>query len=318
MAPSPSSALRTVVAAGLTFAVLGGGLLAAPAGADPIQDADATVQSLRQEADAAAQEYFDALSRATALDTKIAGLEAKLPELAARRRKLRHHAERRAVAAYVRSGVQLAALFDSGDALTAARRRQLLAQLNGRDDEAFVALVRVSRRFEAQRNELRDARVAQQSALDELTQRGRDIDAKLGAAVDRRGHLQAEAAAAEAARAAAAATPADPVPSAPADVPTTPPPGYTPTPGTHPHHDDPFLACIRGIESGGNYASVNPAGPYLGAYQFLQSTWNSGANHAGRVDLIGVPPNTASQYDQDDVAWAVYQWQGKGPWRGRC
>jgi hypothetical protein len=313
--------LRTVVAAGLTLAVLGAGPLAAPAGADPIQDADATVQSLRQEADAAAQEYFDALSRTAALDEKIAGLEAKLPELAARRRKLRHHAERRAVAAYVRAGAQLAALFDSGDALTAARRRQLLAQLNGRDDEAFVALVKVSRRFEAQRNELRDARVAQQSALDELTQRGRDIDAKLQAAVDRANHLQAEAAA-EAARAAAAAaaaaTPADPAPSAPADVPTTPPPGYKPTPGTHPHHDDPFLACIRGIETGGNYAAVNPAGPYLGAYQFLQSTWNSGANHVGRVDLIGVPPNTASQYDQDDVAWAVYQWQGKGPWRGRC
>jgi hypothetical protein len=83
-------------------------------------------------------------------------------------------------------------------------------------------------------------------------------------------------------------------------------------------HDDPFLACTRGIESGGNYSAVNPAGPYLGAYQFLQSTWNSGANHGGRTDLIGVPPNTASQYDQDDVAWIVYQWQGKGPWGGRC
>jgi hypothetical protein len=314
--------LRTVVAAGLTVAVLGAGLVDAPIGADPIQDADATVQSLRQDADAAAQEYFDALSQANALDTKIAGLEAKLPALATRRRKLRQHAERRAVAAYVRAGAQLAALFDSGDALTAARRRQLLAQLNGRDDEAFVALVKVSRRFEAQRDELRGARAAQQSALDELTQRGRDIDAKLQAAVDRRGHLEAEAAAAEAARAAAAATaaatPADPVPTAPADVPTAPPPGYRPTPGTHAHHDDPFLACIRGIETGGNYAAVNPAGPYLGAYQFLQSTWNSGANHAGRVDLIGVPPNTASPYDQDDVAWAVYQWQGKGPWRDRC
>ncbi len=303
------------------MAVLGSGLLA-PAGADPIQDADGTVQSLRQEADAAAQEYFDALSRATALDTKIAGLEAKLPELAARRRKLRHHAQRRAVAAYVRAGAQLAALFDSGDALTAARRRQLLAQLNGRDDQAFVALVKVSKRFEAQRNELRDARAAQQSALDEITQRGRDIDAKLQAAVDRRNHLQAEAAEAEAARAAAAAaaaaTPADPVPGPPADIPTAPPPGYKPTPGTHPHHDDPFLACVRGTETGGNYASVNPAGPYLGAYQFLQATWNSGANHAGRVDLIGVPPNTASEYDQDDVAWTVYQWQGKGPWHGQC
>ena len=76
--------------------------------------------------------------------------------------------------------------------------------------------------------------------------------------------------------------------------------------------------CTRPRESGGNYAAVNPAGPYLGAYQFLQATWNSAANHAGRADLIGVPPNTASEYDQDDVAWALYQWQGKGPWGGQC
>ena len=90
-----------------------------------------------------------------------------------------------------------------------------------------------------------------------------------------------------------------------------------PTPGVHPHHDDPFLACTRARESSGNYKAVNPAGPYMGAYQFLQATWNGGANHAGRTDLIGVPPHTASEYDQDDVAWAVYQWQGTGPW-GEC
>jgi hypothetical protein len=56
----------------------------------------------------------------------------------------------------------------------------------------------------------------------------------------------------------------------------------------------------------------------MGAYQFLQSTWNSAANHAGRPGLIGVPPHHASQYDQDDMAWALYQWQGAGPWGNRC
>jgi hypothetical protein len=91
-----------------------------------------------------------------------------------------------------------------------------------------------------------------------------------------------------------------------------------PTPGVHPHHDDPFLACTRARESGGRYGAYNPAGPYYGAYQFLQATWNGAANHAGRTDLIGVPPSAASQYDQDDVAWALYQWQGKGPWGGAC
>ena len=34
---------------------------------------------------------------------------------------------------------------------------------------------------------------------------------------------------------------------------------------------------------------MNPSGPYLGAYQFLQSTWNVTASHAGRPDLVGVP-----------------------------
>ena len=63
---------------------------------------------------------------------------------------------------------------------------------------------------------------------------------------------------------------------------------------------------------------VNPSGPYLGAYQFLQSTWNMTAAHAGRGDLVGLPPNLASPYDQDEMAWALYQWQGTGPWGGSC
>ena len=82
----------------------------------------------------------------------------------------------------------------------------------------------------------------------------------------------------------------------------------------HPHHDDYFLTCTRNRESGGRYNAYNPAGPYMGAYQFLQSTWNGTANRAGRPELIGVPPNTASQYDQDDMAWDLYQSSGRGPW----
>ena len=65
-------------------------------------------------------------------------------------------------------------------------------------------------------------------------------------------------------------------------------------------------------------AAYNPAGPYMGAYQFLQATWNSAANHAGRAELVGVPPSTASQYDQDDMAWTLYLWQGSRPWGGLC
>jgi hypothetical protein len=56
----------------------------------------------------------------------------------------------------------------------------------------------------------------------------------------------------------------------------------------------------------------------MGAYQFLQSTWNGTANRAGRPELIGVPPHTASVYDQDDMAWALYSRSGSGPWGGTC
>jgi hypothetical protein len=105
--------------------------------------------------------------------------------------------------------------------------------------------------------------------------------------------------------------------SAPEASKPAPPAGYAGTPGTHPRHDDPFLTCVRQRESGGNYGAVSRAG-YLGAYQFAQSTWNASANHAGRPELVGVPANLATPYDQDDVAWSLYQWQGTGPWGGAC
>jgi hypothetical protein len=294
-------------------------LAAAPAAADPIEDADATVQSLRQEADRAAQQYFDALTQAEGLDGRIAELEARLPELERRQRRLRSQADARAVAAYIRAGVQLSTVLDADGALNATRRRQWLDRLSAHDNDAFAELAKASTAVQAQRKELRAARTAHESVLAELDAVGRDIDAKLQAAVGRRAQLEAEAAA-------AAATPATPESGSDstgggggrAEIPTAPPPGYVPTPGVHPYHDDPWMSCTRARESGGNYAAVNPAGPYLGAYQFLQATWNSGANHMGRPELIGVPPHTASEYDQDDVAWATYEWQGKGPWGDQC
>ncbi|MDQ6854424.1 MAG: transglycosylase family protein, partial [Actinomycetota bacterium] len=93
---------------------------------------------------------------------------------------------------------------------------------------------------------------------------------------------------------------------------------YAPRAGEHPQHNDPWMACTRRIESGGNYQAYNGSGPYYGAYQFTQGTWNSTANHAGRGELVGVDPRNASEYDQDDMAWTLYQWKGKAPWGGRC
>jgi hypothetical protein len=277
------------------------------AGADPLADADATVASLRAEADRAAQAYFDALAAAQALDAQIARLEAELPKLRAQQRALREEALARAANVYQRAGgAQLASILESDSMLDAARRVNWLSQLNARDEAAFRDLAKVSRQLETQRDTLNAAQVQQRAAIADLEAKGRDIDAKLQAAEDRKRALEA--------------VPPRPVtPAAGADgAPPAAPPDYTPTPGAHPQHDHPFLVCTRNHEAGGRYNAYNPAGPYMGAYQFLQSTWNSTANGAGRPELIGVPPHTASEYDQDDMAWALYQRAGNRPWGGRC
>jgi hypothetical protein len=79
-----------------------------------------------------------------------------------------------------------------------------------------------------------------------------------------------------------------------------------------------FLACVRAHESdtAGGYQAVNPAGPYYGAYQFLQSTWDATARHIGRDDLDGIRPDTAPADVQDLIAAALYAWQGGAPWAG--
>jgi hypothetical protein len=98
--------------------------------------------------------------------------------------------------------------------------------------------------------------------------------------------------------------------------PPPPPPPAPRSPGGLANH--PFLVCTRRIESGGNYGAVNPSGTYRGAYQFSRSTWDSTARHAGRSDLVGVDPAAAAPADQDFLALHLYQWQGAGPWLGRC
>jgi peptidoglycan hydrolase CwlO-like protein len=82
---------------------------------------------------------------------------------------------------------------------------------------------------------------------------------------------------------------------------------------------NPFLQCVVQAESGGNYQAVSPDGLYMGAFQFSQPTWNTAAQAAGRPDLVGVAPNTASKADQDTVAVALYALDGQQPWLGdRC
>ncbi|MDQ1431738.1 MAG: resuscitation-promoting factor RpfB [Actinomycetota bacterium] len=294
---------------------------------------DTGAAALRSEADTLSSRYFSALERVQSLDADIARNEQEVADLSARAKQARDNARARALVAYTNSGTQLGALIDGADSLDTARRAHLIDHVNAHDQAVYTKLAAATRDLHKQQRILRDTRQAQASALSELRDQGAAIDAKLARAVQ-----QEQAAAASAAQAAAvAAAPSTSAPqqtgsagsagsAAPAPTTTTaapasapaPPPGYTGTPGTNPHHDDPFLACVRQRESGGNYGAVNPAGPYLGAYQFLQSTWNVTASHAGRSDLVGLPPNLASAYDQDEMAWVLYQWQGTGPWGGGC
>jgi hypothetical protein len=304
---------RRVAAAALGLAVL---VPAGTAAAGSLADAEAEIAALRAEADAASQAYLDSLAQAAALETQIAAIEARLPALAEQRKELRARARERAVSAYKRIGSQVTPILTTDDVMSAMRRTHLLDELNAQDHEAFDDLAEVTKQLEAQRAQLQQTRSEQQQVLDELTARGAEIDAKLQAAEDRAAQLRA--------------TPPRPVnPPAVNNAPPAAPPDYTPTPGSHPMHAHPALICIRRRESDrgdvnrnglhdGGYGAYNPAGPYMGAYQFLQSTWNSTANRAGRPELIGVPPHTASVYDQDDMAWALYSRSGSGPWGGTC
>jgi hypothetical protein len=296
----------------------------------PLAQAQSTssASDLRAQADALSNKYFAALERVQSLDDDIARSEQLVDQLSARAKQAKDAARARALLAYTSSGTQLSTLVDGSDTLETARRAHLIDRVNEHDQDVYAELQKATRALNRQQRELRATRDAQADAVDELKAQGAAIDVKLAQAeAQERAEAAAAQSAAKAAADAATTTTTGGAPAAAAPTTTTttpapstppPPPAYSGTPGVNPHHDDPFLSCVRQRESGGNYGAVNPAGPYLGAYQFLQSTWNVTAAHAGRGDLIGVPANLASAYDQDEMAWVLYQWQGTAPWGGGC
>jgi hypothetical protein len=260
---------------------------------------DPAVATAQARADAAANTYFQALDRSNQLDLQVADLQQNISQLEQRVSELRGQARARAVEAYKRSSSPVDAEFgDNASAMDSARRTVWLDLLNARDNNVANQLRHTRDNLGAEKDQLETARQQQADLVNQL--KGQEDK------------LNGELVAAQNARRGAGSAPA-PRGSAPG-----PSSAYSPTPGENPHHNDPFLVCTRGIESGGNYQAYNASGPYYGAYQFTQSTWNATANHAGRGDLVGVDPRQASEYDQDEMAWTLYQWQGKGPWAGRC
>ena len=99
----------------------------------------------------------------------------------------------------------------------------------------------------------------------------------------------------------------------PADTPA-PTPAPKPAPAAPGEPTPEQWAKLRECEASGRYNAVNPAGPYYGAYQFNQATWNSIASSVGRNDLVGVKPSEASPADQDAMALALYRSRGAQPW----
>ena len=314
------------------FAVAAAPAFAQPA--DPVAEADQAVAQAQAEVDQVAGAYFDALERTRELEARLSELQVRIDEQRQRVTQLKQITRDRAIAAYKRSGTSLGILFlDNSGAADTVRRAKVLDLVNARDDDAVRSLRRSQDELSGEVRELDAARENQVAAAGQLREQEQVVNAKLveaqnqrQAAIDQQleAQRQAEAAAAAAAAAAVAAAAAPPPP--PPEPPPTPQPspakngtpapvpGYAPTGGVHPHHNDPYLTCVRYRESTNNYRAYNPGGPAYGAYQFLKPTWNLTANRAGRGDLVGLDPRQASEFDQDDMAWTLYQWQGKRPW----
>ena len=291
--------LKSGVLAGLLVVALAG-FAASPAGAQqgPSGGSDQAVADAQARADKAASAYIDALVKSQQVDAQVAEIEQRVAGLELLVIDLRNTAQVRAIEAYKRSGTPLTGLLGDGvPAMDTARRTVLLDFLNARDDDAAAQLRRARDVLQGQQRELKDTQQQHGELVGQLKAEEQRLNAELVAA-----QAQRRRASATAAPAAGLAPSAD----------------YVPRPGEHPQHNHPFLVCTRGIESKGNYQAYNSSGPYLGAYQFDQSTWNATANHAGRGELVGMDPRNASEYDQDDMAWTLYQWKGKGPWNGRC
>jgi Transglycosylase-like domain len=259
----------------------------------PAHAQDDDVGAAKARAEQAANAYLDAMIRSLQLDARVMGMEEGIVRLEERVGELRQATRGRAIEAYKRSGTPVLPQVDEDALMDSARRSVLLNLLNSRDNDAADELGKAKEDLRAQQQDLRAVQREHAGAVLRLKEDEQRLNSELVAAQGRR--------------------------SAPVgDRGPLPLTDYVPRPGEHPQHMHPFLVCTRGIESGGNYRAYNGSGPYMGAYQFLQSTWNATATQAGRGELVGVDPRDASEYDQDDMAWTLFQSKGKGPWNGRC
>jgi peptidoglycan hydrolase CwlO-like protein len=290
------------------------------------QASSTSLSDLRASIDATANQWFAAQASSDNLDRQVELLSRTLSAEEQRVARIRSIADKRAVQIYEDSTQGFGTMFGK-DPLEIGRRAALIGQANSESQKAIDALSTSVADLTARRNDLDRARADLAKTLHDLESHRATLDAQLAklqvqsASAADRTLLAAEvgrtrtALAQDSSGATATATPATatqrvaavPVAlAAPSNV------GRVSS-----HHDDPFLVCTRARESAGDYQVVSSSG-YYGAYQFSPTTWDVAASHAGRLDLVGVLPSVASEYDQDEIAWVLYQWQGNAPWGGRC
>ena len=292
------------------------------------------VAAARAAVDRIATRWFQAENDAAQIDARITDTQRKLDAAQARVNATSQIATARAVELYKTNDTTLNSMFAT-DALDSARQAELADKANQLSVDDINELTAAVDDLKAQERDLEAQRAHQQHVLHDVANQRAALDAQLtlvrsqadreAAAALRSARDRASQARARARLASIVTAPVSDPTSAPTrDVSSVSTATNTPTPTPPPsngrvssHHNDPFLVCTRTRESSGIYSAVSPSG-YYGAYQFSPSTWDATAVHAGRMDLVGVLPSRASEYDQDEMAWSLYQWQGNGPWGGRC
>jgi hypothetical protein len=283
--------------------------------------ASGSTQTLRAQVDAIGARYLAAQEQARALDSQLQAIDQQLARDERRSAQLLPQAKAQAVALYQSGSQGFTVLFDTTSAMESARRAELLALAGDHTQALIEQYANAAANVQLRRVQIAATRAKQAALVASLAQQERTLEQALARAQQ---IYQEQVAAAARAKAAATST----TTGAPAQAPTTtnPPapaqpvhvtPPAPPESGANPHHDDPFLVCTRTRESSGYYGAVNPGG-YYGAYQFSPPTWDLTAVHAGMPQLIGVRPDQASAWDQDQLAWVLYQWRGNAPWGGLC
>ncbi len=291
------------------------------------------VATTTQAIDSAAQRWFAAQTDASRLDSGIADVEHQIADAQTRVQQARKVATARAVIMYKNADMGITSIFGNS-ALDSARRAHLANDATASGNAAIAQLTAAVDDLNAQRRTLESERARQRQVLQQVAAERVTLDAQLAgvrAEVRRQAQIALAAAHDKATRLLAdahvralavttttvnyASAPTGPAQVGPVTaIAISPPPLHS---AVSSHHNDPFLVCTRARESRGEYNIVSSSG-YYGAYQFLPSTWDITAIHAGRRDLVGVLPSRASVFNQDEIAWSLYQWQGKGPWGGRC